>query len=147
MPTIFPCLTRPRRTSPLLILALLLIGVTRGAEARQAGADHILWYPGEAKEWVEALPVGNGRLGAMVFGGASRERIQFNEETLWNGGPRHYHRPGAVRYLDEIRGLLFAGEQARANAMSSVYLMGAPNQQQSYQAFGDLHFIFPDIDS
>ena len=56
-----------------------------------------------AAEWVEALPVGNGRLGAMVFGGASRERIQFNEETLWNGEPRAYHRPGAVRYLDDVR--------------------------------------------
>lgn len=147
MPTISPSTTLTGRIRPLLILALLLTAAALPAEARQEGADHILWYPGEAREWVEALPVGNGRLGAMVFGGASRERIQFNEETLWNGGPRQYHRPGAVRYLDEIRQLLFAGEQARANAMSSVYLMGAPNQQQSYQAFGDLQFIFPDIDS
>lgn len=130
-----------------LVLSILLLGAARTAEARQQGDDHILWYPSEARAWVEALPVGNGRLGAMVFGGPARERIQFNEETLWNGEPRHYHRPGAVRYLDDVRAALFAGDQARANAMASAYLMGAPNQQQSYQAFGDLRFVFPTIDS
>src|SRR5690606_11663439 len=86
--------------------ALLLLGAAWPAEARQAGDDHILCYPAQAREWVEALPVGNGRLGAMVFGGAATERIQFNEETLWNGAPRHYHRPGAVAYLDDVRAAL-----------------------------------------
>ena len=116
--------------------------------AAQTGGDRYrLWYATPAQLWVEALPVGNGRLGAMVFGGPARERIQFNEETLWNGAPHAYHRPGAHRYLDEVRSLLFAGNQSLADGLASVHLMGAPKRQRSYQAFGDLHLTFPGIDS
>ena len=55
-----------------------------------------LWYSQPAKEWTEALPVGNGRLGAMIFGGPSQERLQFNEDTLWTGEPHEYHHEGAA---------------------------------------------------
>ena len=65
------------------------------------------------REWTEALPIGNGRLGAMVFGGVERERLQFNEDTLWTGGPHSYAHPGAAKYLPEIRRLLFGGQAAR----------------------------------
>ena len=148
MPTTEASPTSPRGPlRAMVFLALFVLGTAHPAEARQEGDDHILWYPAQARAWVEALPVGNGRLGAMVFGGPARERIQFNEETLWNGEPRHYHRPGAVRYLDDVREALFAGDQARADAMASVYLMGAPRRQQSYQAFGDLLLVFPTVDS
>jgi alpha-L-fucosidase 2 len=129
------------------IAALLLLLHPDAAGAQQQADELVLWYPTPARDWVEALPVGNGRLGAMVFGGPVRERLQFNEETLWNGEPRTYHRPGAVRYLDEVRQALFAGDQDRADAMASVHLMGAPKRQQSYQAFGDLRLDFPGIDS
>ncbi|HEX6926724.1 MAG TPA: glycoside hydrolase family 95 protein [Longimicrobiaceae bacterium] len=119
----------------------------RSAAVQERSSDLVLWYPAPATQWVEALPVGNGRLGAMVFGRPVRERIQFNEETVWNGEPRYYHREGAVRYLDEVREALFAGDQDRADALASVHLMGAPKRQQSYQAFGDLHLEFRTIDS
>jgi alpha-L-fucosidase 2 len=137
----------PMNRIAFLGAVLLLLSGADAGEAQQRGDDLILWYPTQARAWVEALPVGNGRLGAMVFGGPVTERVQFNEETVWNGEPREYHRPGAVRHLDEVRAALFAGEQDRADALASVHLMGAPKRQQSYQAFGDLHLEFPGIDS
>ncbi|HEX6071087.1 MAG TPA: glycoside hydrolase family 95 protein, partial [Longimicrobiaceae bacterium] len=137
----------PMNRIAFLSAVLLLLSGADAGEAQQRGDDLILWYPTQARAWVEALPVGNGRLGAMVFGGPVHERVQFNEETVWNGEPREYHRPGAVRYLDEVRAALFAGEQDRADALASVHLMGAPKRQQSYQAFGDLHLEFTGIDS
>jgi alpha-L-fucosidase 2 len=127
-----------------LALALLTAG---DGSAQRIGKPLELWYPAPARQWVEALPVGNGRLGAMVFGNPGRERLQFNEATLWTGGPREYYRPGSNRYLAEIRSLLFAGKQRQADQMSSLYLMGTPRRQSSYQAFGDLRLTFPGVDS
>jgi alpha-L-fucosidase 2 len=83
-----------------------------------------LWYDKPAEKWTEALPVGNGRIGAMIFGGVENERIQFNEETLWTGEPRSYSRPGAYKYLDSIRQLLFAGRQKEAEALAEREFMG-----------------------
>jgi alpha-L-fucosidase 2 len=83
----------------------------------------------------------------MVFGGTNRERIQFNEETLWAGAPNDYQRPGASRYLEEIRSLLFEGRQREAMSLASATFMSSPLGQRSYQNFGDLNFVFPTIDS
>ncbi len=83
-----------------------------------------LWYKQPAAKWTEALPIGNGRLGAMVFGGVETDRIQFNEETLWTGEPRDYNRPGASNYLAEIRKLLFEGKQKEAEALAQEKFMG-----------------------
>lgn len=131
----------------ILFAALLLVSVSRQGAAQEEDGRLTLWYPTPAELWVEALPLGNGRLGAMVFGGAASERIQFNEETLWSGEPHAYHRPGAHRHLDEVRSLIFAGDQHKADRMAAVHLMGAPKQQRSYQAFGDLRLTFPEIDT
>jgi alpha-L-fucosidase 2 len=86
--------------------------------------DLKLWYKQPAVKWTEALPIGNGRIGAMVFGGVENDRIQFNEETLWSGEPRNYSRPGAYKYLDSIRQLLFAGKQKEAEALAENQFMG-----------------------
>ncbi|MEJ8819858.1 glycoside hydrolase family 95 protein [Lacibacter sp. H407] len=86
--------------------------------------DLKLWYPRPAVKWTEALPVGNGRIGAMLFGGIENDRIQFNEETLWTGEPRAYSRPSAYQYLDSIRQLLFAGKQKEAEALAEKEFMG-----------------------
>ena len=83
-----------------------------------------LWYDKPATKWTEALPIGNGRIGAMVFGGIEKDRIQFNEETLWTGEPRNYNRPGAGKYLDTIRQLLFQGRQKEAEALAEEKFMG-----------------------
>src|SRR5580765_1471024 len=77
-----------------------------------------LWYRQPANLWVEALPVGNGRLGAMVFGGIAHERIQFNESTVWTGEPHDYAHRGAYQHLGEIRELLWAGKQKEAEDLA-----------------------------
>jgi alpha-L-fucosidase 2 len=104
-----------------------------------------LWYRQPAKLWVEALPVGNGRMGAMVFGGVAHERIQFNEQTVWTGEPHDYAHPGAYRSLAAIRELLWAGKQKEAEDLAMREFMSVPIRQRAYQAFGDLLLDFPDI--
>ncbi|HEX6426470.1 MAG TPA: glycoside hydrolase N-terminal domain-containing protein, partial [Niastella sp.] len=81
--------------------------------------------------WTDALPLGNGRLGAMVFGGVGEERLQLNEETLWSGRPRAYARTGAVQYLQPIRQLLAEGKQKEAEAMAENYFMGLKDPDDS----------------
>src|SRR5262245_52135186 len=76
--------------------------------------DLKLWYNKPSAKWTDALPIGNGRLGAMIFGGVEQDRIQFNEETLWTGYPRDYNRKGSYKYLSQIRQLLFEGKQKEA---------------------------------
>lgn len=105
-----------------------------------------LWYNQPAVEWTEALPVGNGRLGAMVYGGVEKEHIQFNEETLWTGQPHNYAREGASKYLDEIRALLFEGKQKKAETLAMDKFMSNPLRQKAYQPFGDVYIKFPGHD-
>ncbi|MEQ6120696.1 glycoside hydrolase family 95 protein [Reichenbachiella sp. MALMAid0571] len=102
-----------------------------------------LWYNQAASNWLEALPMGNGRLGAMVHGGVSQEHIQFNEETLWTGKPRFYAHQGASKYLKEIRQLLFNGKQQEAQDLMADEFMSEPRSLMSYQPFGDLIINFP----
>lgn len=94
-----------------------------------------LWYNRPATEWVEALPIGNGRLGAMIFGGVADDRIQFNEETLWSGGPRDYNRKGAYQYLDPIRTLLFAGKQREAEDLAGREFLGLKSAEGNRAAW------------
>ncbi len=108
-----------------------------------SGADLKLWYSEPAKEWTQALPVGNGRLGAMIFGGTTRERLQFNEDTLWTGRPRDYTHEGAAEYLPTIRRLLFEGKQREAEELAMDKMMSVPLRQEKYQPFGDLYLDFP----
>ena len=85
-----------------------------------------LWYRSPAKEWTDALPLGNGRLGAMVFGGVGREELQLNESTLWSGGPYQPTNPEALPNLAEVRALILAGRYAKAATLSNERLMAAP---------------------
>ena len=84
----------------------------------------MLWYTRPAAKWTDALPIGNGCLGAMVFGGIDTDRIQFNESTLWSGRPRDYQRNGAVQYLPQIRKLLSEGKQKEAEDLAGQQFMG-----------------------
>ncbi|MBA4105943.1 MAG: alpha-L-fucosidase [Pirellula sp.] len=101
-----------------------------------------LWYDVPANRWTEALPIGNGRLGAMIFGGVAAERLQLNEDTLWTGGPRSYDHPGAAEVLPLLRELLFAGKQQEAEALAAERFMSIPIRQRAYQPLGDLHLEF-----
>ena len=102
-----------------------------------------LWYTQPAKQWTEALPIGNGRLGAMVFGGTNDERIQINEDTLWDGYSRDTTNPQALEALPEVRRLLFEGKNAEATRLAGEKMMGRPMGVESYQSLGDLHIDCP----
>ncbi|MGW4926425.1 glycoside hydrolase family 95 protein [Streptomyces parvulus] len=97
-----------------------------------------LWYRAPAAEWLEALPVGNGRLGAMVFGGTDTERLQLNEDSLWAGGPNDYARPDAVEHLAEIRRLVAEEKWNQAQRLIDAEFLGSPSEQAAYQVLGDL---------
>ncbi len=105
-------------------------------------ADPVLWYRGAAEEWIQALPIGNGRLGAMVFGGVARERLQLNDDTLWAGGPYDPSSPEALVALPEVRRLIFEGRYAEAQDLAQRQMMGRPIRQMSYQTVGDLMLTF-----
>src|SRR6516165_4537997 len=86
-----------------------------------------LWYSRPARQWLEALPVGNGWLGAMVYGGVFAERIGLNEDTLWSGGPKDCDNPDALKTLPEIRALILKGEFAQAQKLGKK-MMGPYTQ-------------------
>jgi len=103
----------------------------------------VLWYDKPAENWTEALPVGNGRLGAMIYGGTENETVQFNEETLWTGQPHDYAHEGAHEVLDELRQLLWDGKQAEAHKLGNERFMSQPFGQLCYQPFGNILLNFP----
>ncbi|MBM6577995.1 glycoside hydrolase family 95 protein [Microvirga sp. SRT01] len=105
--------------------------------------DRQLWYRQPAKVWTEALPIGNGRLGAMVFGGLAQERLQLNEDTLYAGGPYDPINPNARAALPEVRRLIDAGEFAAAQALANARVMAVPIKQMAYQPVGDLILDLP----
>jgi alpha-L-fucosidase 2 len=102
-----------------------------------------LWYRAPATKWTEALPVGNGRLGAMVFGGLEREQLQLNEDTLWAGGPYTPDNTNALAALPEVRRLVFDGKYDEAARLIDRSVMARPLGQMPYQTVGDLILDFP----
>ncbi|WP_282937019.1 glycoside hydrolase family 95 protein [Paenibacillus sp. RC67] len=101
-----------------------------------------LWYQQPASKWQEALPIGNGRLGGMIFGTVAQEKIQLNEDTVWYGGPKKANSQDAIHHVDEIRRLLFEGKQQEAEHLSRMALMSAPKYLHPYHPLGDLFFYF-----
>jgi alpha-L-fucosidase 2 len=131
------------------ILALLAttVGLGASSSASTAPAERgrtvrdpttLVWYAHPADSWENAFPLGNGRLGAMVFGRTDEEEIQLNEETLWSGGPYSTTVRGGYEALPEIRRLIFDGELIRAHRLFGRHLMGRPVEQQKYQSLGSL---------
>ncbi|MDX3386226.1 glycoside hydrolase N-terminal domain-containing protein [Streptomyces niveiscabiei] len=116
---------------------------TAPPEVRAAG-DLALWYDKAAgTEWLRALPVGNGRLGAMVFGNTDTERLQLNEDTLWAGGPHNYDNPRGAAALGRIRQMVFADQWAQAQDLINQTMLGNPAAQLAYQPVGDLRITLP----
>ena len=132
---------------PTVEVGLVLAGArtaqaSDGLSARDAPPLK-LWYRQPAEKWVEALPLGNGRLGAMVFGGVDQARLQFNEDTVWTGRPHEYQHEGASKYLAQIRKLLDEGKQREAETLAMREFMSVPLRQKAYQPFGDLQIHLP----
>ena len=103
-----------------------------------------LWYKQPADTWNEALPVGNGRLGAMVFGQTDTERIQLNEESLWSGRPINSNNPSSLNILEEIQKLILEDKIIEANKLAEENMIGIPPRVRSYQTLGDLFLEFGD---
>lgn len=116
-------------------------------DAKTFDPSVLLWYTEPAKKWEESLPVGNGRLGAMVFGKNGEERIQLNEETYWSGGPYSTVVKGGYKVLPEIQKLVFEEKYLAAHNLFGRHLMGYPVEQQKYQCLGNLHLFFKNQDS
>jgi alpha-L-fucosidase 2 len=127
-----------------LVLAATSIGY--------AADDLVVWHQQPAKDWNEATPIGNGRLGAMIFGGVNSERIQLNEDSLWSGAPQDADNPRALEVLPEIRQLLFEGKYAEAQRIANRNLIcrgpgsgggrGGRIAYGSYEMLGDLKLSF-----
>lgn len=120
-------------TKPLLTLCVLL------ALVNPVSAQYKLWYKEPARVWTDALPLGNGRLGAMVYGIPSTDRIQLNEETIWTGQPNNNPNPKAKTAIPVIQKLLFEGHYKQAQDMASEKVMSATNWGMAYQTFGDVY--------
>jgi len=129
--------------SLLATSATLKATQTRAAEQPTSSRELLLWYQKPAGAWVEALPVGNGRLGAMVFGGITRERLQLNEDSLHAGGPYDASNPEALAALPEARRLIFAGRYREASELIGARMMARPIRQMPYETLGDLRVEFP----
>jgi alpha-L-fucosidase 2 len=146
-------MTKMRFLSSLVFLSVLVPAIaahallvpTLAVHSQFANLSESLWYTQPAEKWTDALPIGNGRMGAMVFGGVPDERIQFNEDTLWKGQPHDYVRAGAHDHLAEIQQLLFAGKTEEAQDLARKTFLSDPVRQKAYQPFGDLHFHFPGL--
>lgn len=129
-------------TLPGTSLADLKAGSSAPGAKSLSTDDSVLWYQQPAKKWTDALPLGNGRLGAMVFGGTASERIQLNEDTVWSGGPYDPTNPKGPQALPEIRRQVFAGENLDAHRLFGRTMFGLAIPQMQYQPLGDLWLTF-----
>ena len=118
------------------------IPIANSINAKDFDPSTLLWYKAPASVWEEAMPIGNGRLGAMVFGKNSEERIQLNEETYWSGGPYSTVVKGGYKVLPEIQKNLFEGNPIKAHKLFGRNLMGFPVEQQKYQALANIILSF-----
>jgi alpha-L-fucosidase 2 len=115
-----------------------------GASAITAQNSQSLWYRQPAKIWEEAMPIGNGRLGAMIFGGVADERLQLNEDSLWDGYALDPSNPDSLKVLPEVRRLLFEGRNKEAETLAAANMMGKPTGVKPYQSLGELWMEFED---
>lgn len=125
----------------LVILLGLIFCISVSASANQLNK---LWYEKPASLWEEALPLGNGRLGAMVYGDPAHENIQLNENTFWAGGPHNNLNPAALQSLPEIRRLIAAGDYSAAEELAAKTITSQGANGMPYQTAGNLHVEFPE---
>lgn len=124
-----------------LLLFFSAIALASTAQ-KQPFSSASLWYEHPAADWNEALPVGNGRLGAMVFGQVETERLQLNESTVWAGEPEDFINPAAREVLPLVRMMLFSGQYAEAQKLAQERMMGHKPTHSRYQTLGDLYIDF-----
>jgi alpha-L-fucosidase 2 len=131
-----------RKDRPLLYMAFLFLLQSATANAQPATGMK-LWYDKPARQWIEALPIGNGRLGAMVYGDPCRETWQLNENTVWAGQPNRNDNPEAREALTEVRRLIFQEKYREAQALTDQKFVSKTSHGMPYQAVGNLKLFFP----
>lgn len=131
------------KTVQISLLCFMSLLSTFSTEAVPAATDLKLWYNQPARLWEEALPLGNGRLGAMVYGHPSTETIQLNENTFWAGGPHNNINTAALSSLPKIRSLIATGDYVAAEALAAQNITSQGAQGMPYQSAGHLHLDFP----
>ncbi len=127
----------------MIVLLLMCAALSSPAQTASPDQANLLWYRQPAAAWTEALPIGNGRLAGMVFGGVQAERIQLNEETIWAGEKRDRNNPEGAKNLAEVRRLLFAGKPVEAEQLAEKTMIATPKRMPPYQPLGDLLMRFP----
>src|SRR5919199_2701494 len=122
---------------------LFLLLLTTSVGFSQTKPSLKLWYNKPAAQvWENALPIGNGRLGAMVYGNVAQETIQLNEHTVWSGSPNRNDNPDALAALPEIRQLIFDGKQKEAEQLANKAIITKKAHGQMFQPVGNLHLTF-----
>lgn len=131
----------------IILTAFLSVATFGFAKSDQPATNggHILWYDKPAATWTEALPIGNSRLGAMIFGSPASERLQLNEETIWAGRPNNNANPEAKEYLPKVRQLVWEGKYKEAQDLATKHVQANTNSGMPYQPFGDLYISFPSV--
>ena len=124
-----------------------LLSITFGIMNAQDAMPNQLWYEQPARSWVEALPIGNGRLGGMVFGGIELEHVQLNEDTIWAGEKRDRLNPEGAANLPRVRRLLAEGKLKEAEALADATIIAKPRRMPPYQPAGDLYLKFKGMGS
>jgi alpha-L-fucosidase 2 len=124
--------------------AIIILGCSTAlcGAAESTSRDMVTWYHQPAQQWLQAMPLGNGRIGAMVFGGVPQERIALNESSFWSGRPHDYNDTNALQYSTQIRDLVFADKFQEAEKMANNHFWGIPKAQEAYQPIGDLMLSF-----
>jgi alpha-L-fucosidase 2 len=135
----------PARAEPAAGYAIPAFAGRFSGQARAPSSPLALWYRRPAVRWEEALPLGNGRLGAMVFGGIAHEHLTLNEDTLWSGGPYDPTNPEALAALPRARALIFAGKYREAHRLVEAKMLARPLWQAAYEPVGSLLLTFPEL--
>ncbi|MGA2854251.1 MAG: glycoside hydrolase family 95 protein [Verrucomicrobiota bacterium] len=126
------------------LIAFVVLGCSAAlcVAANPDPSDMVLWYRQPATNWLQAAPLGNGMIGAMLFGGVPQERIALNESSFWSGRPHDYDDTNAFQYFPQIRDLVFADKFQDAEKMTNEHFWGIPKAQEAFQPVGDLLLSF-----
>jgi alpha-L-fucosidase 2 len=131
------------KKATILFFIVVLTILTACEKGRSKSFNSLkLWYRQPAGTWEQAIPVGNGRLGAMVFGDPVNEHLQINEESIWAGSRVNNNNPKALKHLPELREAIFNSKYKKAYDLAEKYLLGTPPNIRSYQPFGDMLIYF-----
>jgi alpha-L-fucosidase 2 len=129
--------------SRIFAFGVVLMTVIASAAAAESSRRRVMWYRQPATDWqTEALPLGNGRIGAMAFGGVEKERLLLNEDSIWAGGPRDRVNPKALKALPKVQKLFFENKNRHGEALAAQTMLGAPGKIDSYQPLGWLQLDF-----